>query len=109
MAITTETETEDVYEAAAKEQVLDQVPKRINALQFGILSPPEIVSQSVVNVLDRNLYDIGTLPGQPRGLTKHGPNDERLGTSAKTGSCQTCGQGLKECNGHFGHVKLSLP
>ncbi|KAI7041256.1 beta and beta-prime subunits of DNA dependent RNA-polymerase [Hortaea werneckii] len=109
MATTTETETEDVYEAAAKEQVLDQVPKRINALQFGILSPPEIVSQSVVNVLDRNLYDIGTLPGQPRGLTKHGPNDERLGTSAKTGSCQTCGQGLKECNGHFGHVKLSLP
>ncbi|KAI7532625.1 hypothetical protein KC331_g13491, partial [Hortaea werneckii] len=51
MATTTETETEEVYEAAAKEQVLDQVPKRINALQFGILSPPEIVSQSVVNVL----------------------------------------------------------
>ncbi|KAK5114578.1 hypothetical protein LTR85_010155 [Meristemomyces frigidus] len=94
---------------ATKEQVLDQLPKRISALQFGILSPAEIVSQSVLSVLDRNVYDVGSQPGKPRSLTKHGPNDERLGTSSKNGTCGTCGQGLKECNGHFGHVKLALP
>ena len=92
-----------------KEQVLDQPPRRIKALQFGLLSPQEIVSQSVVNVLDRHLYDLSTAPGQKRNVTKHGPLDERLGTSAKNGTCETCGQGLKECNGHFGHVRLALP
>ncbi|WPH01439.1 Hypothetical protein R9X50_00428500 [Acrodontium crateriforme] len=94
---------------ATKEQVLDQVPKRIKALQFGLLSPHDIVSQSVVSVLDRNLFDIPTHVGAPRCITKHGPLDPRLGTSSKNGQCDTCGQGLKECNGHFGHVKLTLP
>ena len=94
---------------ATKEQVLDQVPKRIKALQFGLLSPHDIVSQSVVSVLDRNLFDIGGPAGAPRVITQHGPLDPRLGTSAKNGQCATCQQGLKECNGHFGHVKLTLP
>ena len=96
-------------EYGSKEQVLDQVPKRIKALQFGLLSPQDIVSQSVVSVSDRNVYDLNPQPGPKRGLTKHGPNDERLGTSSKTALCKTCGRGLKDCNGHFGHVKLALP
>ncbi|CAK3742767.1 DNA-directed RNA polymerase III subunit RPC1 [Lecanosticta acicola] len=94
---------------SGKEQVIDQIPKRIKSLQFGLLSPPDIVAQSVVPVADRNLYDISDRPGGGRSITKHGPLDQRLGTSSKTGICGTCGQGLKECNGHFGHVKLALP
>lgn len=97
------------FAQASKEQVIDNAPKRISALQFGLLGPKDIVSQSVVSVEDRNLYDLGTAPGQPRKITRHGPVDPRLGTSAKNGTCETCGQGLKECNGHFGHVKLALP
>jgi len=31
------------------------------------------------------------------------------GTSSKTGICDTCGEGLQNCNGHFGHVRLALP
>lgn len=93
----------------SKEQVLHQVPKRIKALQFGLLSSQDIISQSVLQLTDRNIYDIGTKPGQKRTLTKDGPNDERLGVSSKTGLCGTCGRGLKDCNGHFGHVKLALP
>jgi DNA-directed RNA polymerase III subunit RPC1 len=31
------------------------------------------------------------------------------GTSSKTGICETCGEGLQNCNGHFGHVRLALP
>ncbi|KAF2769380.1 beta and beta-prime subunits of DNA dependent RNA-polymerase [Teratosphaeria nubilosa] len=97
------------YAPASKEQVVDNLPKRIAGLQFGLLSPSDIVAQSVLHVNDRNLYDVAQ-PGQRgRTVTKHGPIDERLGTSSKAGSCQTCGQGLKECNGHFGHVKLALP
>ena len=92
-----------------KEQVVDNVPKRIKSLQFGLLSPPDVIAQSVVNVADRNLYDLALTQGGPRTITKHGPLDSRLGTSMKNGQCGTCGQGLKECNGHFGHVKLALP
>lgn len=93
----------------SKEQVVDAVPKRIKSLQFGLLSPPDIIAQSVVPVGDRNLYDLGAQAGAGRTITKHGPLDQRLGTSSKNGLCETCGQGLKECNGHFGHVKLALP
>lgn len=35
--------------------------------------------------------------------------DGRMGTSSKSGLCHTCGEGLKECNGHFGYVRLALP
>ena len=32
-----------------------------------------------------------------------------MGISNKHGVCETCGQTLQECNGHFGHVRLALP
>ncbi|EME46598.1 hypothetical protein DOTSEDRAFT_70566 [Dothistroma septosporum NZE10] len=99
-------ETETI---TTKQQVVDTVPKRIKSLQFGLLSPPDVVAQSVVAVKDRNLYDISDRPGGGRAITNHGPLDPRLGTSSKNGTCSTCQQGLKECNGHFGHVKLALP
>ena len=103
-------EPPDENSASSKAQVPTSVPKRIKSLHFGLLSPEEILSQSVLSVTDRNLFDISTQPGtQRRVLTKHGPNDERLGTSSKTALCGTCGRGLKDCNGHFGHVKLALP
>jgi DNA-directed RNA polymerase III subunit RPC1 len=35
--------------------------------------------------------------------------DAHMGISAKVGKCQTCGEGLDTCNGHFGHIKLALP
>jgi len=32
-----------------------------------------------------------------------------MGLSAKAGFCDTCGEVLQTCNGHFGYVKLALP
>ena len=93
----------------SKSQVVDDAPKRIAALQFGLLSPQDIVAQSVLAVTDRHLYDQNTEPGQRRVPTKSGPIDTKLGTSSKTEWCATCGRGLKDCNGHFGHVRLALP
>lgn len=91
-----------------KEQVVDWVPKRIKELQFGILSNHEIVNQAVLEVSDRNVYELGGT-GQTRGLTRNGPMDKRMGTSNKAVTCDTCGDDLKSCNGHFGHVRLALP
>ena len=72
-------------------------------------SKQEIVKQSVLEVNDRNIYDLGTV-GSNKRLTKNGPNDARMGTSGKNGAlCETCGGTLNECNGHFGRVRLALP
>lgn len=34
-------------------------------------------------------------------------NDQ--GVSSRKGDCQTCGQNMDKCNGHFGHIRLALP
>ncbi|KAK3112701.1 DNA-directed RNA polymerase III subunit C1 (rpo31), partial [Teratosphaeriaceae sp. CCFEE 6253] len=106
-----EDDTDIAHDYPTKEQVPSRTPKRIRALQFGLASPADIAAQSVVTVNDRFSYDLNVArePGKPRVVTKYGPLDERLGTSSKGGICATCQLGLKECNGHFGQVKLALP
>ncbi|KAI5795121.1 hypothetical protein EDC01DRAFT_654154 [Geopyxis carbonaria] len=88
-----------------KSQVIDNLPKRIKNVQFGIMSPQDVVKQGVIEVATRELFDLdgGRTP------KKNGALDARMGTSSKTGLCETCGEGLQNCNGHFGHVKLALP
>ncbi|KAF2439461.1 beta and beta-prime subunits of DNA dependent RNA-polymerase [Karstenula rhodostoma CBS 690.94] len=93
----------------AKEQVVDKIPARIKHIQFGIYSNPDVVNQAVLEVSDRNVYDLTTTSDNARSLTENGPMDTRMGISTKIGKCTTCGEGLNECNGHFGHIKLALP
>ncbi|ELU39216.1 RNA polymerase rpb1 domain-containing protein [Rhizoctonia solani AG-1 IA] len=35
--------------------------------------------------------------------------DPRLGTVDRNFKCQTCGEGMAECPGHFGHIELARP
>lgn len=35
--------------------------------------------------------------------------DPRMGTIDRNFKCQTCGEGMSECPGHFGHIELALP
>lgn len=35
--------------------------------------------------------------------------DPRLGTIDRNFKCQTCGEGMSECPGHFGHIELARP
>ncbi|KAH0566504.1 hypothetical protein GP486_000085 [Trichoglossum hirsutum] len=86
-----------------KEQVTHSVPKRISEIRFGIFQ--DIVNQAVIEVADRNLFDLEN----GRAPVHNGALDGRLGTSSKSGLCETCGESLQQCNGHFGYVKLSLP
>ncbi|KAJ9156363.1 DNA-directed RNA polymerase subunit [Pleurostoma richardsiae] len=88
-----------------KEQVIDQLPKRFKGLKFGIQSKQDIVTQGVVEVSERLLYNIEN----NRAPLTHGALDPRLGTSSKAGKCATCLLPLKNCPGHFGHVRLALP
>ncbi|KAL8294013.1 hypothetical protein RB600_000133 [Gaeumannomyces tritici] len=88
-----------------KEQFVDQLPMRFKELKFGIQSNQDIVNQGVLEISEKQLYDIEN----NRAPSRHGPLDHRLGTSSKTAECQTCAQPLQNCSGHFGHVRLPLP
>lgn len=64
-----------------------------------------MVSQSVVEVSDRKLYDLDN----DRSVAPNGPLDRRMGVSSKSAACETCGSPMQACNGHYGQVRLVLP
>lgn len=77
---------------------------KIDRLKFSMMSPKDIVRNSVVQVTGRELYHFGN--HEP---ILHGPLDKRLGLSVKDGVCGTCGERPIDCVGHFGFIKLALP
>lgn len=97
--------TEMEVKLSTKQQVIDDTPKVIKGLHFGVLSNRDIVNQSQVELADRRMYNLD----EGRNVAIHGPLDPRMGISDKRGKCESCGQQLQNCNGHFGHVKLVLP
>lgn len=44
--------------------------------------------------------------GKPKA---NGLSDPRLGTVDRNFKCQTCGEGMAECPGHFAHIDLARP
>jgi DNA-directed RNA polymerase III subunit RPC1 len=70
-----------------------------------VLTGSDIEKMSHVPVTTRTLYsrDETMTPMQ------NGPLDSRLGTNEKGLTCGTCKQGMTECPGHFGFIKLALP
>ncbi|OLL24291.1 DNA-directed RNA polymerase III subunit rpc1 [Neolecta irregularis DAH-3] len=79
----------------------DQFSKHI---QFGVFAPKDIVKNGSVEVSTRDLYRM-----EDRAPQAHGALDRRMGTSDKLKECETCGEKMADCVGHFGHVKLALP
>lgn len=79
-------------------------PKRVTAMQFGLMRDSEAATLSELQVLNRELYELPQRTPQANGVL-----DRRLGISDKKGTCTTCGRMLADCPGHFGHVKLELP
>jgi DNA-directed RNA polymerase II subunit RPB1 len=59
---------------------------------------------SVAKIDFPELYDEGTQKPKAGGLL-----DPRLGTIDRNFKCQTCGEGMAECPGHFGHIELAKP
>lgn len=72
-------------------------------MQFSISSPEEIQQESHLRIVSKNLYQAQRQP------VPYGVLDRRMGVSSKDASCETCGQGLNECIGHFGYLDLALP
>jgi len=59
---------------------------------------------SVAKIENPELWEEGTHKPKLNGLM-----DPRLGTIDRNFKCQTCGEGMSECPGHFGHIELARP
>ncbi|KAL5518423.1 RPO21_1 [Sanghuangporus vaninii] len=78
--------------------------RKVKEVQFGILSPEEIKAYSVAKIEHPEVIDESTHKLKVGGL-----NDPRMGTTDRNFKCQTCGEGMAECPGHFGHIELARP
>ncbi len=77
--------------------------KVINKIQFGLLSPDAIRKMSATRIITPDTYDEDGFP------IEMGLMDPRLGVIEPGLRCKTCGQKVKECPGHFGHIELAMP
>jgi DNA-directed RNA polymerase subunit A' len=80
-----------------------RIPKLIEQVDFGLLSPDDIRKMSVTRIVTADTYDEDGYPIE-RGLM-----DPRLGVVDPGLKCRTCGGRAGECPGHFGHVELVRP
>ncbi|MEM1907922.1 MAG: DNA-directed RNA polymerase subunit A' [Thermofilaceae archaeon] len=77
--------------------------KTIGGIKFGLLSPDLIRALSVTQIVIPETYDEEGIP------IRGGPMDRRLGTVEPGVRCETCGNYIAYCPGHFGHIELARP
>ena len=76
--------------------------KKVEGIQFRVLSPEQIRKMSVVPITSQELYE--------NNLPKFfGLFDPKMGPYDKNFLCNTCGQNYMKCPGHFGHIDLVEP
>ncbi|MFH1376770.1 MAG: DNA-directed RNA polymerase subunit A' [Candidatus Woesearchaeota archaeon] len=81
----------------------EHVTKKIDSIDFEVLSPSEIKKIAVAKVVTPELYDREGYP------VDGGLMDIRMGVIDPGLRCKTCGGKLKECIGHFGFIDLARP
>jgi DNA-directed RNA polymerase II subunit RPB1 len=59
---------------------------------------------SVAKIEYPDIMDEGTQRVKIGGLM-----DPRMGTIDRNFKCQTCGESMADCPGHFGHIELARP
>ncbi|MEM1526236.1 MAG: DNA-directed RNA polymerase subunit A' [Ignisphaera sp.] len=77
--------------------------KIVTAIKFGVLSPEEVRKMSVREIKSTETYDEDGLP------VPHSVMDPHLGAIDPGHVCPVCGNSIKGCPGHFGHIELALP
>jgi DNA-directed RNA polymerase subunit A' len=80
-----------------------RIPKVIDSINFGLMSPDDIRKISVTKIVTADTYDEDGYPIE-RGLM-----DMRLGVVDPGLRCRTCGARAGKCPGHFGHIELARP
>ena len=77
--------------------------KKIEQINFGLMSPEDIRNMSVVTVETPDTYEDDGFPIE-KGLM-----DPRLGVIDPSLVCRTCGFRGGDCQGHFGSIELARP
>ena len=77
--------------------------KKIERINFGLMSPENIRDMSVVTVETPDTYEDDGFPIE-KGLM-----DPRLGVIDPSLVCRTCGFRGGDCQGHFGSIELARP
>ena len=75
--------------------------KKIEQINFGLMSPEDIRNMSVVTVETPDTYEDDGFPIE-KGLM-----DPRLGVIDPSLVCRTCGFRGGDCQGHFGSIELA--
>ena len=78
---------------------------QIKEIQFGVLSSSDIGKISVMECINYELY----YNYENSSPIPYSPIDPHLGVNQKEKVCPTCNKKIKNCPGHFGYVRLSLP
>jgi DNA-directed RNA polymerase II subunit RPB1 len=82
--------------------LIKKIPSRVIGIQFSILSPDEIRSGSVAEIVSRDTY----VNGKP---VIGGLFDPRMGVLEPGMTCPTDGLSYIESPGYFGHIELARP
>ncbi|HII15737.1 MAG TPA: DNA-directed RNA polymerase subunit A' [Nanoarchaeota archaeon] len=77
--------------------------KKVDKIVFGMLSPKMIKKMATAKIVTPELYDREGYP------VDGGLMDIRLGVIDPGLRCKTCGEKLKECQGHFGYIEFARP
>mmetsp|Transcript_58341 Transcript_58341/g.126132 ORF Transcript_58341/g.126132 Transcript_58341/m.126132 type:complete len:1494 (-) Transcript_58341:36-4517(-) len=77
---------------------------QIDAVNFSTLSSDEMARYGEIEVLNPQSHDSSTQKALPLGVM-----DGRMGICKRDVICDTCGNNLEDCIGHFGHVRLTMP
>ncbi len=79
------------------------IMKKIGGIEFSILGPEMIRKMSAVEIKTPETYDKDGFP------MEGGLMDSHLGVINPGIRCKTCGQTMRDCPGHFGHLELERP
>ncbi len=77
--------------------------REISELKFGLMDPEKVENLSVKRITKAEVYDADGYP------VEDGVMDPSLGVLDPGMVCGTCGGRMRDCKGHFGHIKLSKP
>ncbi len=77
--------------------------KKIDSIEFSVISPKMVRKMSSIEIKTPDTYDKDGYP------MESGLMDPHLGVINPGLRCKTCGQKMKDCSGHFGHIELVRP
>lgn len=77
--------------------------KRIESIEFRIMGPEQVRKMSAIDIKSPETYDKDGFP------MEGGLMDNHLGVINPGLRCKTCGNTMKKCPGHFGHIEMVRP